>query len=458
MAPPKDFAYLLKPEIYHPLNTQTIPAPFRTSPRQPSPETPIPDLLAQGHFRAAAVAAVHALTGTGVAGSAPDPADHARIFDLLYTRLSCLTMMDATQIAAQEARALEDVNNGAAYVDEVSGAHLVPWDLRVLVVRLQALGFGDPRRAVMSYYDLAREARARVAEARAAHDHSASEAWKDRLADLGVRVAGALVEMDDPVGAAQHLATLRGRGDGKLEMMKALLWLHLGDVGAARRCVKQGGEVADRVVSALCDMADGSYEAALSAWRELKDELDGDEMVAVNLAVCHLYTGKMDQVRLISSTRLRAQADIDKGKGNFGGIGSQGLLVAHAPIQSDDHVRALHGQVQESEGETGREGGRDGADAAGLGKDQCRFQVVRKKVEIEETVCRRRGHQSLQEKNYYTCPGSIVWTQDTATHRAMLNHALVGIRKKKVYKKANPQSARPITIPFRNATSSALFL
>lgn len=297
MAPPKDFSYLLKPEIYHPLNTQTIPAPFRTSAKQPAPDTPIPELLAQGHFRAAAVAAVHALTGTGVAGSAPDPADHARIFDLLYTRLSCLTLIDATQTAAQEARALEDVNSGAAYVDEVSGAHLVPWDLRVLVVRLQALGFGDPRRAVMSYYDLAREARARVAEARAAHDHSASEAWKGRLVDLGVRVAGALVEMDDLVGAAHHLAGLRDRGDGKLDMMRALLWLHLGDVAAARRCVRQGGEVGDRVVSALCDMADGNYEVALSAWRELKDEVDGDEMIAVNLAVCLLYTGKIEQVR-----------------------------------------------------------------------------------------------------------------------------------------------------------------
>lgn len=297
MAPPKDFAYLLKPEIYHPLNTQAIPAPFRTSPKQPSPETPIPDLLAQGHFRAAAIAAVHALTGTGVAGPAPDPADHARIFDLLYTRLSCLTIIDATQIAAQEARALEDIN-GAAYVDEVSGAHLVPWDLRVLVVRLQAMGFGDTRRAVMSYYDLAREARARAAEARASHDNSASEAWKDRLVDLGVRVAGALVEMDDLVGAAHHLASLRDRGDGWLEMMKALLWLHLGDVDAARRCAGQG-EAGDKVVSALCDMADGDYEAALSAWTELKDELDGDEMVAVNLAVCLLYTGKMEQVRFM---------------------------------------------------------------------------------------------------------------------------------------------------------------
>ena len=48
---------------------------------------------------------------------------------------------------------------------------------------------------------------------------------------------------------------------------RALLWLHLGDVEAARGCVgggDAGGErVQERVVEALCDMADGECEAAL---------------------------------------------------------------------------------------------------------------------------------------------------------------------------------------------------
>lgn len=299
LAPPKDFSYLLKPEIYQPLTNLSVPPPFRTSPKQPAPDTPIPDLLAQGHFRAAAIAAVQALTGTSASGAPPPPppTDHARIFDLLYTRLSCLTLIDATQIAAQEVRALEDINS-AIYLDEIAGTHLVPWDLRVLVVRLQALGFGDPRRAIMSYYDLAREARTQIADALAAHDHSASEVWKDRLVDLGLKVAGALVEMDDLAGAATHLASLRDRGDGKLAMAKALLWLHLGDTQAARQCVTEG-EAGDRIVAALCDMADGNYEAALTTWKELQSDMEGDEMIVVNLAVCLLYTGRMTEVRYI---------------------------------------------------------------------------------------------------------------------------------------------------------------
>lgn len=368
MARPKDFTYLLKPEIYHPLPTQTVPAPFRTSPQQPSADTPIPDLLAHGYFRAAAIAAVNALTAT------PPPASPARIFELLYTRLSCLTLIDATQIAAQEARALEDINS-ASFVDEAAGEHLVPWELRVLVVRLQAMGFGDPRRAVMSYYDLAREARARLAVAAAAHDHSASEVWKERLVELGMKVAGALVEMDDLAGAAGHLAGMRERADGKLAMAKALLWLHLGDTDAARRCIKEG-EAGDQVLGALCEMASGNYESALTRWKELREKMAGDEMIAVNLAVCLLYTGKMDEVSTIPVLWELLTDVFFAGQGSAGGPSGGWVLLTHSALQPVHHVRALHGPIEESEGHPRRQISRHGGHAKGLGKVQCRLQAV----------------------------------------------------------------------------------
>jgi trafficking protein particle complex subunit 12 len=296
---PKDFSFLLRPEIYHPLTPHNIPLSFRNSPKQPGPEVPIPDLLARGHFRAAAIAAVQELTSAGHDGQPGiDPMDHKRIFELLYTRLACLTLIDATPLAAQEVKALEDLNNAAIYVDDATGDHLVPWELRVLNVRLQALGFGDPRRSVMSYHDLAREAREQTIRAAARHDNSARELWKARLYDLGMKVAGALVEMDDLSGAAHHLGMLRDRGDGKLALSKALLWLHLGDTDAAMQCVRdvgQEGKNVDQVVFALCHMADGEYQSALEIWAQLKDKVQ-DEMVGVNMAVCLLYVGKMDEV------------------------------------------------------------------------------------------------------------------------------------------------------------------
>lgn len=294
----KDFSFLLKPEIYHPLTPLNVPLAFRNSSKQPSPEAPLEELLEKGHFRAAAIAAVQELTGSGAHGSV-DPKDAQRIFSLLYTRLACLTLIDATPLAAQEVKALEDLNNPRLYVDETTGRHLAPWELRVLNVRLQALGFGDTRRSVMSYHDLAREARARISRAMKDHENSEIELWKARLHELGVKVAGALVEMDDVQGAASHLSSLPSRGDNKMALSKALLWLQLGDVGSARECTAQCSDDAgltEKIILALCDMADTEYEAALEKWQQLRQDTE-DEMVGVNAAVCLLYLGKLQEVR-----------------------------------------------------------------------------------------------------------------------------------------------------------------
>ncbi|EGX96046.1 hypothetical protein CCM_00701 [Cordyceps militaris CM01] len=230
----KDFSFLMRAEIYHPLTPLNVPLAFRSAPGQPDPRGRPEDLLARGHFRAAAIAAVQELTGSGGSRPSVDPRDTRRIFDLLYTRLACLTLIDATPLAAQEVKALEDLASVRTYVDDATGEHLVPWELRVLNVRLQALGFGDPRRAVMSYHDLGREARERIATAAARHAHSETELWKARLQELGIKVAGALVDMDDLPGAAHQLRSLRGHGDARLELARALLWLQLGDAESAK--------------------------------------------------------------------------------------------------------------------------------------------------------------------------------------------------------------------------------
>lgn len=280
-----------------------MPLAFRNSPKQPAPDTSLDELLARGFYRAAAIAAVQELTSTIPDKPAIDPADHSRIFNLLYIRLSCLTLIDAMPLAAQEVKAFEDLNNPMVYVDQLTGEHLVPWDLRVLNVRLQALGFGDPRRAVMSFHDLAREARHKIAQATADHDNSARELWKDRLYALGLKIAGALVEMDDLSGAAHQLASLKDRGDGKVSLSRALLWLHIGNADEARRVVSGSGSslnAGDKTVLALADMADGEFEAALDKWRAIEEgEGENDEMVGMNLAVCLLYLGKMEEVSFI---------------------------------------------------------------------------------------------------------------------------------------------------------------
>lgn len=239
----------------------------------------------------------------------PSPTDHTLIFNLVFARLASLVLIDATPLAAQESKPLEEINSPGAtvYADPATGAHVAPWPLRVMVVRLQGIGFGDMRRTIVVYYDLAREARSEVAAAAARRDNSAKETWRGRLADLGLRVAAALVEMDDTTGAAAHMATLGGKAWGgdagpwagsKMRMVRALLWLRLGDVKAARASI--AGEDREKVADALCDMADGEFGAALEVWKALREGDPQDEMLGVNTVVCLLYLGRMDQVSLNS--------------------------------------------------------------------------------------------------------------------------------------------------------------
>ena len=323
LAPTKNFAFLLRPEIYHPLTLLDVPPPFRVSSLQPDPNTPLPSLVNTGHFRSAAIKAAQLLTSPDLSPSLP--ADISTIFSLIYTRLSCLTLCGQTALAAQEVKALEDLNS--SYYRDEEGHHLVPWELRVLAVRLQGMGFNDARRGVMGYYELGREARLTLTslkrsrtstttlspegeeEKRDIDEEVESEikVWETRLQELGIRVASALVEMDDLEGAARFLGTLSPTSTEamkSLDMQKALLYLCLGDVEAARSCISSSlttsttDEPEAKVILALAHMADSDFSSALTIWEELiADSEDGEEaMYRQNLGVCLLYLGRMEEV------------------------------------------------------------------------------------------------------------------------------------------------------------------
>jgi tetratricopeptide (TPR) repeat protein len=280
-----------------------------------------------GHFRSAAIKAAQILTSPDLSPSLP--ADIETIFSLIYTRLSCLTLCGQTALAAQEVKALEDLNS--SYYRDEEGRHLVPWELRVLAVRLQGMGFNDARRGVMGYYELAREARLTLTTLKKSRpSNSESEEkederieteitlWETRLQELGIRVASALVEMEDLEGAARFLSTLSpsskspaGQKHTSLETQKALLYLCLGDVDAARSCISasESNQNEAKVILALSHMADADFSAAVTIWEELISASssnpsspehggDGEEaMYQQNLGVCLLYLGRMSDVR-----------------------------------------------------------------------------------------------------------------------------------------------------------------
>lgn len=231
--------------------------------------------------------------------SKSDPSDYTSIFDLFYARLACLQISGLNAAAAQESKALQDLM-APVYRDQVSGMHLVPWDLRVLAIRLQALGFGDWRRGIMAYYDLAREARLkirRVPEER--------YLWNSRLQDLGVRIASALIEMSDTEAGARFLESLPISDEPSIGQRLALVYLSIGDTDQARRCLaglEKSGHVHDSSFMALCSMAEGDYAAASEQWVKFRDvePKRASALVTQNLAVCSIYTGKIQEVHASS--------------------------------------------------------------------------------------------------------------------------------------------------------------
>lgn len=293
-----DVSFLQDPSAYHVLPI-TAPLPFQHAANVPSVAAPIDSLLISGHYRLAAIAAARNIV------SAAAPTDYPTLFHLVHIRLACLCLISEHALAAQEAKVLGDLNS-AFYRHPLTNVHLVPWNLRLLVVRLTALGYGEWRKAIMGYYELARECRESILRAT---EESEKALWRRRLRDCGIRVANTLVEMGDLDGAGRHLGTL-STSDGapdssearEMLVMEALVWLRVGDLASARRCLAQASDaetdaLLDGALAALVQLADSDYEAAASSFRTLHEQFPEDAMVAQNLAVCLLYTGHIPDAK-----------------------------------------------------------------------------------------------------------------------------------------------------------------
>lgn len=286
-----DLSFLQDQANYRQIPTQDIPEAFLNSQNQPPVGTPLADLLQHGHFRRAAETSLDDL-----AQCAPD--DAKRILQLLYTRLACLVLISRPDIASHEAAALTDVlARSPPEVDEL--VPLIPWELRLLLVRLQSIAAADGgRRGIMSLYALAAEVRQHI---KAAGDEGRNDnlsAWSTRLSDLGLRVADTLVEMGELETATRHLDTLVDVPGDEFAYRKALLRLRVGDLGGAQRCIEKVQDpIRRRSLDALVDAANGGFTKALEQWRSLSEEDRGNGLFASNLAVGLLYTGRIAKAK-----------------------------------------------------------------------------------------------------------------------------------------------------------------
>lgn len=308
----KDLSFLLRPELYHPLSQLDVPPMFRTPFQSPAIGETLPTtlsrinaLLAQGHFLVAA----H-LCGLLLTSSILAPTDTKTIFTLLYTRLSCLQLTGNTVLAAQESKALEDLNSAFYYVQAEGDTpgegsprsyHIVPWPLRVLAVRLQSIGFGDSRRGIAGLYELGLEARRELLQP--GFDPAIKKIWQDRLEDLNIRVVNALIELGDLEAARRTLESMsrKSSNDSILTSRRVLLYLRIGDVAAAKRVLEeaQPDTVRAEFLNPLIQMTEGRYDEAAATWKSLLEgtfSKSSEPVIKQNLAVCLLYTGRLSEV------------------------------------------------------------------------------------------------------------------------------------------------------------------
>jgi trafficking protein particle complex subunit 12 len=269
-------------------------------------------LLSKGQFLSVASLAASTLGSGSVA-----PTDSKTIFELLALRYSCLELTGNGMLAAQESKALEDLNSAFYYIDvlpqssrleaDVTGSplqqHIIPFALRLQALRLQAIGFSDPRRGVSTLYDLGLECREHATLPFITSEER--DIWSARLSEIGIRVVNALIEMGDLDCAARTLATLKPsnpKNASTWKMRMILLYLKIGDLSGAEQLL-QGSNVTDektRLLQPLFTFAEGQYEDAALAWeRSLRSVVSDEEaaLIKQNLAVAYLYSGQIEKTR-----------------------------------------------------------------------------------------------------------------------------------------------------------------
>lgn len=245
--------------------------------------------------------------------------DTKTIFELLSLRYSCLELTGNGLLAAQESKALEDLNSTFYYVDRPAHTadvsldgeqqpepdHIMPFDLRLQALRLQAIGFSDARRGVSALYDLGLECREHIASSFTSSQDR--EIWVDHLEETGIRVVNALIEMGDLDCAIRTLASLKPSKPNNVSTWKwrmILLHLKIGDLTAAGRLMQETAETDTQssISVPLLTFAEGRYEDAALAWEScLEMDTVGEEaaLVKQNLAVAYLYSGHIEKSQKI---------------------------------------------------------------------------------------------------------------------------------------------------------------
>lgn len=263
---PKDFSFLTNPPNYTKVQVGNLQSSIYQS-------STLPSLISRGNFDAAADLLLRMLV------SETSTADTPRILALFHQRLLVLCFCSKPDLAADEAGLLGDLAD-TFFLDGRTGAHILPWNLRLLATGLAGRPSEsrapDPRGAIIGYSDMAREARRQIRE-------SVGEGrarWTARLADLGWRIGLQWLRAGDLALVREHLDSILVRDGAEnppiwWRLAMAALYLRIGGVASAKECLVVNGASAltdAGVLRALQLTVGWKLESAVTAWRKLRCE------------------------------------------------------------------------------------------------------------------------------------------------------------------------------------------
>lgn len=311
----KNLSFLLDAAIYHPLGQIDVPPPFRR-PFLPPPShgttvaqslNQLDGLLARCDFLGAAHYAAMCLTCGLV-----QPIDHVTIFRLLAVRYSCLELLGQILLAAQESKALEDLTSEFYYEVSKSSAdqnesstshkpvpkHIMPFSLRVQALRLQSIGFSDPRRGITALYDLGLEMREHITS-----PHSSGteiDEYRTYLESISIHVVNSLIELGDIDCAQRTLAQCQPRSEKARKQWSGrmiLLLIKLGRLSQAADLAKEPllSESERLILQSIIMLADDKLDEAAEIISKHSDDDELSALAKSNLAVTYLYLGRIQE-------------------------------------------------------------------------------------------------------------------------------------------------------------------
>ena len=317
----RELSFLLDASTYHAISQVDVPTPFRKPfLPPPGPDVPLNPLLLQleGLLSQCDFVRAAQLTGSILISGGIRSNDAKTIFRLLQIRYSCLELSGNLLMAAQEAKALEDLSSGFYYddlhpdkmsEDEATEGqprkvptHIMPFSLRLQALRLQSVGFSDPRRGVSSLYDVALECREHLSSPMTGPEQR--RLWTERLEEVSLRVVNSLIEMGDLESATRSLEGLKPAQGKDLAVWTSrmiLLRMKMGDIAGVDRLVETLDiDVPERpLLESLSAIAHGHFEKASKILSQdtASSNPATEALVKQNLAVAYLYRGEIIKAR-----------------------------------------------------------------------------------------------------------------------------------------------------------------